>query len=103
VACNTKTRLAAIVIEELRASWQTGSTMNVTTRADDGTQLKPSRGSIVGPTKVVITEEATFVLYASGRGTRFFMTGDGTYARVWPAANFKRATEPVLRACGDHW
>jgi hypothetical protein len=24
----------------------------------------------------------------------------GNYARIYPATNFKRATEPVLRACG---
>jgi hypothetical protein len=38
-----------------------------------------------------------------GKATAFFAMGDGVYARIFPVANFRQATTPVLQACGDHW
>jgi hypothetical protein len=77
--------------------------MSVTTRSDDGTELKPSSGVVIGPTQLVITEDATWDLWTMGKTEVFFATGVGGYARIFPITNFKKSTEPVLRACGDHW
>jgi hypothetical protein len=38
-----------------------------------------------------------------GKATAFFAMGDGVYARIFPAANFRKAAGQVLQACGDHW
>jgi hypothetical protein len=104
VACDTKARLISILIEEPRASWQAGATMPVTTRADDGTERKPaSTGVVIGPTRLVIKEDSTWDLWTAGQAKAFFATGVGGYARIWPVGNLKRATDSVLKACGDHW
>ena len=39
----------------------------------------------------VVTTKATFAV------------GTGEYGRIFSVANFRRAVEPVLTACGDHW
>jgi hypothetical protein len=95
--------LISILIDEPRASWTKGATMPVTVRSDDGTQLTPSTGTVVNPTQIVIREQATFDLATMGKANKFFATGVGGYARIFPTANFKKATAPVLAACGDHW
>jgi hypothetical protein len=38
-----------------------------------------------------------------GKARASFVVANGMYARVFPAANFKKAAEPVLGAYGDHW
>ena len=32
-----------------------------------------------------------------GKAQAFFAMGDGVYARIFPATNFRKATEPVLQ------
>ena len=73
------------------------------TRSDDGRELKPSTGVVIGPTRIVVKEELTFDLIIMGDSKSFFAIGVGGYARIFPIANFKKATQPVLAACGDHW
>jgi hypothetical protein len=104
VLCDTKARLMSILIVEPRAKWQSGATMNVITRADDGTESNPASAAVViGATQIVIKERSTFDLFTAGKAKTFFATGVGGYARIWPVVNFKKATDSVLKACGDHW
>jgi hypothetical protein len=104
VACDTQSRLISIVMDEPRANWRPGATLSLTTRADDGSEQKPaSTGLVIGPARLIIKDEATWDLSTAGRAKVFFATGVGGYARIWPAANFKTATDSVLKACGDHW
>jgi len=103
VICDTKQRLMSIMFNEPRATWKEGDRIEVTTRADDGSQMKPSAGIVIAPTRIVVKDESTWDLYTMGKARSFFATGVGGYARVWPLANFKKTTGPVLQACGDHW
>lgn len=103
VICDTSKKLMSFALKEPRASWQKGDTMKVQTRADDGTQMQPSTGQVIGPQEIIVGEELTWDLSVMGKGTQFFFTGVGGYARVWPVSNFKEATAPVLAACDDHW
>jgi len=72
-------------------------------RVDTGSDPGASKAIVIGPTRYVVKEEATFHLAAMGQATSYFAVGTGDYARIFPAADFRKATEPVLRACGDHW
>lgn len=103
VICNPSKKLMSYLLREPRASWHKGDSMKVQTRADDGSQMQPSTGQVIGPQVIVVGEESTWDLSIMGKGTQFFFTGVGGYARVWPVSNFKQATTPVLEACGDHW
>jgi TPR repeat protein len=103
VMCDTSKRLISIGLEEPRAQWRTGEPMSVTTRADDGTQMQPSTGVVIGPTRLVVGEESTWDLHVMGQAKSFFAIGVGGYARIFPTVNFRKVTETVLRACGDHW
>jgi hypothetical protein len=100
VMCNTSTKLIAIVHEEPRANWKEGDAIDVTTRDEDGTGSSASRGLVVQPKTLVVRNESTFDLVTMGQATRFFIVSAGGYERIYPSANFKGATEPVLRACG---
>ena len=102
VLCDTDTKLMSILLNEIRAKWTAGTPMNVTTKADTGDEFTAA-GKTVGPTQLAIGQEATFSLNAMGKARASFIVGNGRYARVFPAANFRKAVEPVLAACGDHW
>jgi hypothetical protein len=101
--CDTKTKQLSLGLEESRANWQAGGQMKFMTRSDDGTELNDSMGFVMGPTRLIVKEDATLHLHAMGKATAFFVVGTGEYARIFPAADFRNAMEPVLRACGDHW
>jgi hypothetical protein len=103
IVCDTQKRLMSILLSEPRATWKEGDTIKVTTRADDGSQMAPSTGIVIGPTSIVVKDESTWDLYTMGKANGFFATGVGGYARVWPTTNFKKMTGPVLKACGDNW
>jgi len=38
-----------------------------------------------------------------GQATAYFAVVTGDYARIFPALNFRKMAEPVLKACRDHW
>jgi hypothetical protein len=103
VMCDTQTKLMSLMLNEPRAKWKAGETMKLTTRADDGTDSGASTGVVIGPTQLVVKDESTFDLYVMGKAKSFFATGARGYARIWPTANLKKSTAPVLGACGDHW
>jgi hypothetical protein len=102
VLCDTDTKLMSILLHETRAKWTAGSPMNVITKADTGEEFTAA-GKTVGPTQLAIGQEATFSLNTMGKASVYFIVGNGVYARVFPAANFRKAVAPVLAACGDSW
>jgi hypothetical protein len=105
IICDPNKKLISYVLVEPRAHWQTGTTVVVRVKADDGTETPntPSSGAVIEPTQLVVGEESTWDLYIMGQASHFFAVGAGDYARIFPVANLKEATTPVLRTCGDHW
>jgi hypothetical protein len=102
VLCDSKARFISLVIEETRANYQQGASVALIIRSDAGNEVRPS-GIAMNSKTLIIKEEATFGIWTMGQATKVIVLGDGTYARIFPAANFRKAVEPVLRACGDHW
>jgi hypothetical protein len=103
VVCDTREKLIRIIHTEPRANWKEGDTVGVTTKDDDGVGTGTSRGMVMSSNMVVVMNESTFDLWTMGNAKRFFTVSAGNYARIYPATNFKRATEPALRACVDRW
>jgi hypothetical protein len=103
VMCDTNTKIVSIGLDEPRAHWQTGASMQLTTKADEGSELTPSTGLVIGPTRIVVKYQATFDLWTMSQAKNDFVVSVGDYARIFPAANFKTVVDPVLRACGDHF
>jgi hypothetical protein len=64
---------------------------------------RQSAGIAMDSTALLVGKESTFDLSTMGNGTVFFAMGAGGYARIFLIKDFKSSTEPVLRACGDHW
>jgi len=103
IYCNKRSHLISYMLREPHAKWQGGTTVDVTTRIDDGTETGPSHGHVLKADTVMVQDESTFDIYAMGASTVSFSIGAGGYARTFPMENFKAVLEPVLRACGDHW
>jgi hypothetical protein len=103
IICDTGKRLISYLLVDPRAHWEKGASVSLTTKADDGSQSGPSAAVVVGPTKLMVEEQSTLDIAIMGKATAFFAMGDGVYARIFPAANFRKATAPVLQVCGDHW
>jgi hypothetical protein len=103
VMCSTKQKLIAIVHKEPRANWKKGETIDVITRDDDGVGAGGAHALVISPMELIVRNDSTFDLWSMGNAKRFFTVSAGDYARIYPAKNFKRATEPVLQACGDRW
>ncbi len=103
VICSTDTKLLTIAFLEPQAKWTAGQGIDVITLPDSGQQPSPSYGLITGSTQVVLKHDPTFDLWTMAQARDTFKLSVGDFARVFPAANFRRAVEPVLRACGDHW
>jgi hypothetical protein len=103
IACNTTNKLISYILKEPRANWREGSNIKITTRADDGSETT-STGYVINPAALAVTGQWTFDnISTMGKATTFFALGDGVYARIFPAVNFRKSMEPVLQACGDHW
>jgi hypothetical protein len=103
ILCDTSKKLIAYLLVDPRAHWEKGAPVSLTTKADDGSQSGPTAAFVIGPTKLIVGEQSTWDISTMGKATGFFAMGDGVYARIFPAANFRQATTPVLQACGDHW
>jgi hypothetical protein len=103
VLCDTDERLIRIIHTEPRARWKKGDTVNETTMDDDGIGTTSKYGKALSDTAMIVLNESSFDLLRMGQAKRFFTVTIGSYARIYPVANFKRTTEPVLRACGDSW
>jgi hypothetical protein len=103
IMCDTTTKLISYLLVDPRAHWEKDAQVSLTVKADDGSTSGPSTGVVVKPTAVGVGEQSTFDINTMGKAKMFFAMGDGVYARVFPTANFRKAVEPVLAACGDHW
>jgi hypothetical protein len=103
ILCDTSKNLISYLLIDPRAHWQKGTPVSLTTKADDGSQSGPTAAFVLGPTKLIVGEQSTWDISTMGKASAFFGMGDGVYARIFPAANFRQATAPVLQACGDHW
>lgn len=77
VLCDTKTKLISLLVEEPRASWQPGTQLSFMTRVDIGSDPGASKAIVIGPTRYVVKEEATFHLFAMGQATSYFAIGTG--------------------------
>jgi hypothetical protein len=103
IMCDTTKKLVSYILIDPRAHWEKGTPVSLTTKADDGSQSGPTAAIVIGPTKVGVGEQSTWDLSTMGKAKMFFALGDGVFARIFPTANFREATTPVLQACGDHW
>lgn len=103
IACNTKTKLMSFFLIDPRADWKQGEKVNVTTRADSGAETGPTTAIVMSPHMITVGEQSTWHISTMGHAATFFGMGDGVYARVFLVANLRKATAPVLQACGDHW
>jgi hypothetical protein len=103
IICNTSTHLLSYILTDPRANWQKDTTRDVKVRADDGTETGPSHGHVLKADTLTVLEESTFDIHTMGKATTWFAIGDGVYARIFLAANFRKSMEPVLQACGDSW
>jgi hypothetical protein len=103
ILCNTNKKLISYLLVDPRAHWEKGAQVSLTTKADDGSTTGPSAAFVIGPTKLMVGEQSTWDINIMGKAQAFFAMGDGVYARIFPATNFRTATAPVLQACGDSW
>jgi hypothetical protein len=101
--CDPQRKYLMMGLIEPRAKWQKGQQLKFMTHSDAGGNLDDTLGIVMSPTFLVIGDDTTWHLHAMGKATTFFGVGTGEYARVFPAAGFRKAMEPVLQACGDHW
>jgi hypothetical protein len=103
VTCNTATKSISIELDEPRAHWQAGTSMAWITKADAGANFVPSTGIVIAPTRIVVNAQSKFDIRIMGQAKTFFIIDVGYYSRIFPAANFRKAIDSVLHACGDHW
>src|SRR5581483_10993865 len=93
----------SIAFELPQAKWTAGQGIDVMTLPDSGQEPSPSGGFITGPTQVVLKHDPTFDLWTMAQAKGWFKLSVGDFARVFPVENFRKAVDPVLKACGDHW
>lgn len=103
VACDPDLKLLSIIYQEPRAHWETGASIDVTIKSDDGTELPTSFGIAIGPTQLVVKNEKAFDLSTMMHSKTYFTVRVGDLARSFPNTNFRKAVEPVLQTCADHW
>jgi len=103
IICDKSKHLMSYVLREPRANWQKSSIVEVKTKADDGTESGPSPGHVLKPDTLAVLQESTFDIHTMGQANVAFVMGDGVYARIFLAQNFRTLMVPVLSACGDHW
>jgi hypothetical protein len=95
ILCDTSKKLISYLLIDPRAHWEKGAPVSLTIKADDGSTSGPSAAVVVAPTKLFVGEQSTWDIATMGKATDFFAMGDGTYARIFPAANFRKAVSPV--------
>ena len=102
ITCRKTKTLIGYLFVEKRAQYQKGSQIELKIRADDGSRAV-SNGVAVDAETVYVGEQTPIDLYTMAKGSIWFAIGDGEHAHLFLIKGFKEATEPVLRACGDHW
>ncbi len=103
VICSTDKKRLTIAFRLPQAKWSAGQGIDVIALPDSGQQPSPSYGIATAPTQVVLKYDTNFDVWTMAQAKEFFKMSVGDFARVFPAANFRSAVEPVLQACGDHW
>jgi hypothetical protein len=97
-------RLILIFLHEPRANWPKDAKVAVMTTSDDGSHSSsPSDGFAIGSTTLMLKNSAIWELSVMGAAKASFTIRAGAYTRTFPAANLRKAVEPVLHACSDHW
>ena len=96
--------LILIFLREPRANWPKDAKVAVMTTADDGRRYSsPSYGFAIESTTLMLKNTATWELNVMGDAKKSFTIRAGAYTRTFPAVNLRKAVEPVLQACDDHW
>ena len=103
IACRKLDKRIGYLFVEKRAQYQKGSQIELKIRADGGARNESTNGVAIDSETVYVGAGSTIDLYAMSKGTIWFAVGDGEHAHLFLIKGFKEATEPVLRACGDHW
>src|SRR5271166_977778 len=101
VICDTERMRISLGFEEPRARWQRGERMDVVAVADGTKPLQPLQGVVIEPTRVVVENNANW--WAMGQARHLVAITVGDYVRIFPVANLRKALEPVLHECGQHW
>jgi len=99
VICDSGKKHLSIAYSEPRAKWLTGAGIDVMMLPDSGQQPSPSHGVIIAPTQVVLKHDVSFDVWTMEQAKGSFKMSVGDYSRVFPAANFLSAVQPVLKAC----
>jgi hypothetical protein len=96
--------LILIFLHEPRANWPKDAKVAVMTTSDDGTHWPtPGYGIAIESTTVMLKNAATWELNVMGHAEESLTIRVGPYTRTFPAANLRKAVEPVLHECGDDW
>jgi hypothetical protein len=101
VICSTDNRRLVIAFQAPHAKWTVGQGIDVVALPDTGQQVSPSYGIATAPTQLVLKHDTVFDVWTMAQAKDFFKFSVGDFARVFPAANFRSAVAPVLKACGD--
>lgn len=99
VICDPVNKSLSIAYREPRAKWSPGTGIDVMMLPDSGMQPSPSHGIITAPTQVILKHDVSFDVWTMEQAKGSFKMSVGDYARVFPAANFANAVQPVLKAC----
>jgi hypothetical protein len=100
VICDTEEKRLTIALRLPGAKWNAGQGVDVIALPDSGQQPSPSYGVATAPTQVVLKFDTAFDVWTMAQAKDFFKLSVGDFARVFPAANFRAAVAPVLKACG---
>ena len=100
VICDIGDKKLTIAFQEPRAKWTAGQGMDAVALPDSGQQVSPSYGMATAPTQVILKHDTPFDVWTMAQAKDFFKFSVGDFARVFPAANFRDAVAPVLKACG---
>ena len=101
VICSTDNKSLVIAFQTPQAKWTVGQGIEVVALPDSGQQVSPSYGIATAPTQLVLKHDTAFDVWTMAQAKDFFKFSAGDFARVFPAANFRDAVAPVLKACGD--
>jgi hypothetical protein len=96
--------LILVFLREPRANWPKDAKVAVMTTSDGGKHWDtPGVGIAIESTTVMLKNSATWELHVMGDAKESFTIRAGAYARTFPAADLRKAVEPVLHACADSW
>jgi hypothetical protein len=101
IMCDRSSKAFSIGLSDPRAKWQPGQTVNVVTKADDGSQSRPTIGRVLEPTALIVQEDASADILTMTQAKAWFSVSAGGLERGFPTKGLPAAIEPVLNACSD--